>query len=33
MRLNNLKSILPLAKSMYNVSIDETIFEDIALIG
>lgn len=33
MKLNSLKSVYPLVKTLYNVTIDEHLFEDIALIG
>ena len=33
MKLNSLKSVYPLVKTLYNVTIDENHFEDIALIG
>ena len=33
MKLNSLKSVYPLVKTLYNVTIDENLFEDIALIG
>lgn len=33
MKLNSIKSVYPLVKTLYNITIDEHLFEDIALIG
>jgi hypothetical protein len=33
MKLNSFKSVYPLVKTLYNVTIDENLFEDIALVG
>lgn len=33
MKLNNFKAIYPLVQTLYNVTINENLFEDIALIG